>query len=196
MDRPVLNSRFRVFRAPFWRPEVPPIKLFSHAKDLSANGANCNLSPTWLVGARLRIDIGRHVADRVVHRGQGKTRHAIGLGNVVCPCIVALDVTPPSQRPGFCWGFREAAKTIVEKNKMRQGSWRRLWLRVHRDERGAVSLETILIVAAIALPILIFILKFGWPKIRDYFNQGMQNLENEGNNVTSGAQGGSGTGNN
>ena len=30
--------------------------------------------------------------------------------------------------------------------------------RVHRDERGAVSLETILIVAAIALPILIFIL--------------------------------------
>ena len=44
--------------------------------------------------------------------------------------------------------------------------------RLHRDQRGAVSLETILIVAAIALPILIFILKFGWPKIRDYFNTG------------------------
>ena len=78
---------------------------------------------------------------------------------------------------------------------MWQGSWRRLWLRVHRDERGAVSLETILIVAAIALPILIFILKYGWPKIRDYFNQGMQNLENEGSNVTNGG-GGSGTGSN
>jgi len=81
---------------------------------------------------------------------------------------------------------------------MRQGSWQKLWQRVHRDERGAVSLETILIVAAIALPILIFILKFGWPKIRDYFNQGMQNLETEGSNVTSGSgsTGGSGTGTN
>ena len=66
---------------------------------------------------------------------------------------------------------------------------RRLLLRVHRDQRGAVSLETILIIAAIALPILIFILKFGWPKIRDYFNTGMDNLENEGNNVTSGNNG-------
>ena len=75
---------------------------------------------------------------------------------------------------------------------MKQVTWRKLWLRLHRDERGAVSLETILIVAAISLPILIFILKIGWPKIRDYFNQGMQNLENEGNNVT----GGSGTGSN
>ena len=68
-------------------------------------------------------------------------------------------------------------------------SGRNLWQRIHRDERGAVSLETILIIAAIALPILIFILKFGWPKIRDYFNTGMNNLENEGNNVTNGTNG-------
>ena len=61
-----------------------------------------------------------------------------------------------------------------------------LFARLHRDQRGAVSLETILIVAAIALPILIFILKFGWPKIRDYFNTGMQNLENEGNRTQNG----------
>lgn len=73
---------------------------------------------------------------------------------------------------------------------MWQGSWRKLWQRLHKDERGAVSLETILIVAAIALPILIFLLKFGWPKIRDYFNTGMQNLENEGNNVTNGSNNG------
>ena len=68
-------------------------------------------------------------------------------------------------------------------------SGRSLWQRIHRDERGAVSLETILIIAAIALPILIFILKFGWPKIRDYFNTGMNNLENEGSNVTNGTNG-------
>lgn len=62
----------------------------------------------------------------------------------------------------------------------------RFWSRLHRDQRGAVSLETILIVAAIALPILIFILKYGWPKIRDYFNSGMQNLQNEGNRAQNG----------
>ena len=48
--------------------------------------------------------------------------------------------------------------------------------RIHRDDRGAVSIETILIIAAIAIPILIFILKFGWPKIRDFFNDGMEDL--------------------
>ena len=64
--------------------------------------------------------------------------------------------------------------------------WRRLLLRVHRDERGAVSLETILIIAAIALPILIFILKVGWPKIRAYFDTGMEDLENEGKKVQDG----------
>lgn len=64
--------------------------------------------------------------------------------------------------------------------------WRRLVrrvgrfaARVHRDERGAVSLETILIIGAIALPILIFLLKFGWPRIRDYFFKGMDNLQQQ-----------------
>lgn len=55
--------------------------------------------------------------------------------------------------------------------------------RIHRDERGAVTLETVLIIAAIALPVLIFVLKFAWPKISQYFNTGMQNLENESNEV-------------
>lgn len=48
---------------------------------------------------------------------------------------------------------------------------------VHRNEQGAVSIETILIIAAIALPILIFIIKFGWPRIRKFFNEGMDELE-------------------
>ncbi len=46
-------------------------------------------------------------------------------------------------------------------------SFRQLLQRVHRDERGAVTLETILIIGAIALPILIFLLKFGWPRIKN-----------------------------
>ena len=56
--------------------------------------------------------------------------------------------------------------------------------RVHHDERGSVSLETILVIGAIALPILIFMIKFGWPKIRDYFYKGMEDLEAETDNVT------------
>ncbi len=58
--------------------------------------------------------------------------------------------------------------------------------RLHRDERGAVSLETLLVVGAIALPILIFVLKFGWPRVRTYFSRGLGNLEQEATDVTSG----------
>ena len=55
--------------------------------------------------------------------------------------------------------------------------------RLHRDERGALSLETILIIAAIALPILIFILKYGWPRIKDYFFEGLDDLEAAGDDA-------------
>ena len=40
-------------------------------------------------------------------------------------------------------------------------SWQRLLWRVHHDEEGAVSLETVLIIGAIALPILIFLIDGG-----------------------------------
>ena len=63
---------------------------------------------------------------------------------------------------------------------------RRLLGKVHRDERGAVSLETILIIGAIALPILIFIIKYGWPRIRNYFYKGMTDLEGQSDKVTNG----------
>jgi Flp pilus assembly pilin Flp len=59
----------------------------------------------------------------------------------------------------------------------------KLLRRVHRDERGAVSLETILIVGAIAIPILIFLIKFGWPRIKNYFNKGMEQLEEGADNA-------------
>lgn len=70
----------------------------------------------------------------------------------------------------------------------RTSCWRQLFGRVHRDERGAVSLETILIIGAIALPILIFLIKFGWPRIRDYFFKGMEDLERETDQVTEGVR--------
>jgi hypothetical protein len=63
---------------------------------------------------------------------------------------------------------------------------REFWNRLHHDQEGAVSLETILIIGAIAMPILIFLLKYGWPKIRDYFNSSLNNLNQSSNNVING----------
>lgn len=60
---------------------------------------------------------------------------------------------------------------------MCNSAWRALLKRVHEDQRGAISLETILIIGAIALPVLVFLIKYGWPKIRGYFQSGLENLE-------------------
>lgn len=62
---------------------------------------------------------------------------------------------------------------------MNKPSWKKLLKRVHRDEQGAVSLETILVIGAIALPVLIFLIKVGWPKIRGYFVQNLDELDSE-----------------
>ena len=59
-------------------------------------------------------------------------------------------------------------------NKPVQASLGNLLKRVHADERGAVSLETILVVAAIAIPVILFIYKVAWPKIEDLTNQAEQ----------------------
>ncbi len=56
-------------------------------------------------------------------------------------------------------------------------SIRNLLKRVHDDEQGGVSLETILIIGAIALPILIFLIMVAWPRIKEFFNQGMTDVE-------------------
>ena len=61
----------------------------------------------------------------------------------------------------------------------KHASLRSLLKRVHSDERGAVSLETILIIGAIALPILIFLIKVGWPRIRSYFTRGLDRIDNQ-----------------
>jgi hypothetical protein len=60
---------------------------------------------------------------------------------------------------------------------MKNPSLGSLLRKVHQSEDGAVSLETILIIGAIALPILIFLIKVGWPRIKTYFNTGMDELE-------------------
>lgn len=62
---------------------------------------------------------------------------------------------------------------------MSKASLWQLLKRIHSDDRGAVSLETILIIGAIALPILIFLIRVGWLRIKGYFNQGLQDLEAE-----------------
>ncbi|MEK6247677.1 MAG: hypothetical protein N2C12_05815 [Planctomycetales bacterium] len=60
---------------------------------------------------------------------------------------------------------------------MKKPSLWSLLKRIHKDEDGAVSLETILVIALIALPVLIFLYNYGWPRIRDYFTGGLDQLE-------------------
>jgi len=68
-------------------------------------------------------------------------------------------------------------ETVHKKEKPTGGTFLSLLKKVHRDENGGVSIETVLIIAAIALPILIFIIKFGWPRIKALFTEGMEDLE-------------------
>lgn len=60
---------------------------------------------------------------------------------------------------------------------MKKPSLRGLLRKVHDNQDGAVSLETILIIGAIAIPILIFLIKVGWPMIKSYFTQGLTDLQ-------------------
>lgn len=41
-----------------------------------------------------------------------------------------------------------------------------------RLRRAAVSIETILILAVIAIPVLVFLVRWGWPAIKTFFIQG------------------------
>ncbi len=70
---------------------------------------------------------------------------------------------------------------MTEAARSDTGKSRSLWQIVHADEKGGVSIETVLILAAVALPILIFVIKFGWPKIKEFFLQGVQDLEEGAN---------------
>jgi Flp pilus assembly pilin Flp len=56
--------------------------------------------------------------------------------------------------------------------KVKAPSLWKLLKRVHNDEQGAVSVETILIIGVIALPVLFLLVKYGIPAIWDYFKTG------------------------
>ena len=66
---------------------------------------------------------------------------------------------------------------VCEDSKSGKKGLRSLWSILHEDQRGAVSLETVLIIAAVALPILIFLIKYGWPRIQGFFEDQMIILE-------------------
>ncbi|MEM7783358.1 MAG: hypothetical protein AAF623_08410 [Planctomycetota bacterium] len=65
---------------------------------------------------------------------------------------------------------------------------RALLAKVHSNEKGGVSLETILIIGAIALPILIFLITIGWPRVQQFFDNGMDQLDNGSRGVYGGTQ--------
>jgi hypothetical protein len=59
---------------------------------------------------------------------------------------------------------------------MKKPSLWSLLKKVHESEDGAVSLETVLIIGAIALPVLFFLYKVAWPRIQSYFNTNYDKL--------------------
>jgi len=63
---------------------------------------------------------------------------------------------------------------------MKKARWFDLFKRLHEDQSGSVSLETILIIGAIALPVLLFLINFAWPRIRGYFLTNLKDLEDSG----------------
>jgi hypothetical protein len=67
----------------------------------------------------------------------------------------------------------------------KQSVWN-LLKQVHDDERGGVlSIEVILIVGAIALPILILLLVKAWPLIKNYFKQGVSDIIDDASSASS-----------
>jgi hypothetical protein len=59
---------------------------------------------------------------------------------------------------------------------------KKFWLvdllrKIHKSEDGTISIETILIIGAIAMPILIYLIMKGWPKVKEYFTKGLEDLE-------------------
>ncbi len=66
-------------------------------------------------------------------------------------------------------------------------SLKNLLQKVHDNEDGVVSIETILIVGAIALPILIFLIVKAWPTIKNYFTKGIEDLQSGADAAASGS---------
>jgi Flp pilus assembly pilin Flp len=52
--------------------------------------------------------------------------------------------------------------------------------KVHHDEKGAVTIETVLIIAVIALPILLFFYRFVWPQLREKLEELLEEIFGDG----------------
>ncbi len=63
---------------------------------------------------------------------------------------------------------------------MKNSSLLKLLKKIHEDEDGTVSVETVLILGAVALVILAFLLLNAWPKIKAYFSTNLEDLTNAG----------------
>jgi hypothetical protein len=72
---------------------------------------------------------------------------------------------------------REESLNEIRRMTMKKLGIQDLLQRLHDDEKGGVSLETILIIGAIALPILIFLITIAWPRVKQLFYTGMNDLE-------------------
>lgn len=70
---------------------------------------------------------------------------------------------------------------------MKKPSLWNLLRKVHNNEDGVISIETILIIGAIALPILIFLIVKAWPKIQSYFSEGIDSLQSGADSAASGS---------
>jgi Flp pilus assembly pilin Flp len=95
--------------------------------------------------------------------------------------IVAVYVVPP---------HLEQANFVKTEQKKPKASFWGLLKKIHRNEKGAVSIETILIVAAIAIPILLFLIRVGVPRIKEFFNRGLDDLEQDAEDFGEGGGGG------
>ena len=62
--------------------------------------------------------------------------------------------------------------------------------KIHEDEDGAMSLESVLLIAVIALPILVVLYKFVWPGIKTYLFEQMEDLDIQIEEDGSGGSGG------
>jgi len=54
---------------------------------------------------------------------------------------------------------------------------------VHRNERGTVSIETILIIGAIAVPVALFLYKYWNSNISPWFTNAVKDLEDTSTNT-------------
>jgi hypothetical protein len=67
-----------------------------------------------------------------------------------------------------------------------------LFRRVHEDEGGTVSLETVLILFGVAIPVILALWRLGWPRVQTCFAAGIDALT-AGFTADGGPGGGAGT---